>query len=506
MAKDFEYNWSNWYYIPIVSLIGYLVYRIIDQSKILYIFPLDNPNDVSAYMAHLFFLKECGILHQCPYWYNGIVTFTTIPPGWFLTALPVYKLTGDILFSTWFIWVLSFVLGFAAIMFFGKIFLLSIRQRLLFFALFYGNALIIGNFVKLMRVHELLALVLLTIVIFMALYYIEHKLDNWSLLFIPLLSMVLITHPAEGILSMLVMGSMFLTVTTSNGKIVMGYILASLLIASPWLVPYILNFKSTIGWGLAITKSLWLFTPEYLPQQIAVVSISIAFILVVYYYIEHSDRIGNDDDVYGWFLILPFFMALLLLFHLTPFIPIFNSVNIDSQLYFLIFLTIFLSFKVIWRQEVYRWFVIGIVLVSLCSICINEYYTPKFREYTQLEYDMLDMFNYIDGKYTYLGTTRLPDTSYVRAYFSYGPIYYNLTTAHGWGLPNKEYNDLLLDSYNKFNERDCIGVWKSLLITNVTYVMTYSAVDCDFMASCDKLGYVKTNNQVCLYKVKANED
>ena len=487
-----ETNWSNWYYVPIISLFSYLIYRIVNQSKILFIFPLDNPNDVCAYMAHLFFLKTCGLLQQCPYWYGGFKTFTTIPPGWFVIALPIYNATKDILFTTWIMWILTFVLAFIVVMFFGGVFKWSHGQRLLFFALFYGNAIIIGNFVKLMRVHEFLALVVMTIIGFMVLYYLYNDFNIWSIFFVPLFALVIYLHPAEAVLSGVILGSLFLC--TKYWKFLFHFVFMSIVLTLPWLVPYILNFKETIGINLAITKSLWSFSWTYLPQHILVIFIPLCFFFVLYKY-----RNNEKNHLYIRFCFLFIVIAGLLLFHLTPLIPIFNSVNVDAQLYLLIFFTLFYFMRIRFKWN--KLIVVGVILISILSIGVSELYTPKFREYTQLEYDMLDMFNYIDDKYTFAGTTRMPDTSYVRAYFCYGAIYHNLTTAHGWGLPNEEYHKLLLDSYYSFKSRDCEGFRKSLLITNVTYIISYSEVDCGFISGCPQFENVNTQGDVCLYKI-----
>ena len=70
-------------------LFVYLVYRLINQSKILAFFPLDITNDISSHIAQLYFLKVCGFHNLCQYWYNGYELFKFYPPGWFFFSYPL---------------------------------------------------------------------------------------------------------------------------------------------------------------------------------------------------------------------------------------------------------------------------------------------------------------------------------------------------------------------------------------------------------------------------------
>ena len=73
--------------IPIIILAIVMIYKLIDYSKLVAVFPLDYTNDISAYMAILFFLKTCGFHNLCPYWYNGFMTFYLSNPGCYFFCL-----------------------------------------------------------------------------------------------------------------------------------------------------------------------------------------------------------------------------------------------------------------------------------------------------------------------------------------------------------------------------------------------------------------------------------
>src|SRR3989344_9622784 len=92
-----KFNIKDYYlYFPILILGVYLIYRLIDQSQIISIFPLDKYNDWSSYMAQLYFLKECGFHNFCQYWYNGFISFQITQPGWYFFVYPLYLITNNV--------------------------------------------------------------------------------------------------------------------------------------------------------------------------------------------------------------------------------------------------------------------------------------------------------------------------------------------------------------------------------------------------------------------------
>ena len=107
-----KYIEDKWLYFSIVILSIYFFIRLIDQSKMLFAFPLDYANDYASHIAKLFFLDDCGLFKTCPYWYNGIDVFSMYPPGWFLFTLPIYYLVKNLLYATFVSEMLLFLLGF----------------------------------------------------------------------------------------------------------------------------------------------------------------------------------------------------------------------------------------------------------------------------------------------------------------------------------------------------------------------------------------------------------
>src|SRR3989344_8501221 len=148
---------DKWFYFSIIALSIYFVIRILDESKILVYFPLDYANDYASHIAKLFFLNKCGLFEACQYWYNGINIFSMYPPGWFLFTLPIYYLTKNLLYSTFISELLLFFIGFLIINYFCRKFNMSFVRRIAFFALYFFNAISIGNFIRLGRMPEMFA-------------------------------------------------------------------------------------------------------------------------------------------------------------------------------------------------------------------------------------------------------------------------------------------------------------------------------------------------------------
>ena len=487
----------RWLFIPLLILGINFIFRLIDQSKIIKIFPLDYTNDISAYMAHLFFLNVCGFLQQCPYWYNGFVTFTTIPPGWFFFTYPIYILTKNVLLSTFLSWITIYLIAFIIIFLFGKLYNLSITKRIAFFLLFYGNAIAVGNYMRLMRVHELFALVFSTAIIFMALYYKDREFDKYILFLIPLYSIVILSHQVIAILASFVLLSLFLVKKYKEKTSLLLIIIFSFVLTSFWWIPYITTFKNTIGTGIKHSGTLWFLFKfndpifkTYLPQNIASIIVPIAFLIIFYVYYKQKNKDNKELLFYSPFIII----SLLMITRLTAFIPFFNYVYPDSQMHFLLFLSIFMFLTI--KIKYIKLISFGLIIISLISMGVNVMYTPEFRTYTQLETDTLELFPYIDDRYTMLGSSSI--TSYPNAYFSYGPIFYNLNTSSGWSLPNKEHDILEKNLYRTFTDKNCKGLKENLVKLETAYVIT-SESNCEFMNSCG-LKNIKTKNKVCLYK------
>src|SRR3990167_7651768 len=142
-------------YIPIIILGAYFIFRLINQSQIITTFPLDKYNDWSSYMAQLHFLKECGFHNFCSYWYNGFINFQINQPGWYFFIYPLYLITNNVQITAYLSLIITYLLSFIAI-YFNRLKLgLSKIKVLAFFLFLFGNAVAIGNYIRVGKIHEL---------------------------------------------------------------------------------------------------------------------------------------------------------------------------------------------------------------------------------------------------------------------------------------------------------------------------------------------------------------
>src|SRR3989344_6937584 len=147
-------------WIPVVILGINFFIRLIDQSQIIFTFPLDYANDISSDLARVFFLAKCGLHNYCPYWYNGFIAFKGFSLGWSLFTLPLYLLTKNILVATSISIILIYIISFIFLFALGKIERFSNLTTIAFFVFIFGNAIAIGNFIKLGRIESLFAYML----------------------------------------------------------------------------------------------------------------------------------------------------------------------------------------------------------------------------------------------------------------------------------------------------------------------------------------------------------
>src|SRR3989344_3900014 len=184
---------DKWFYFPVIILSIYLIIRLINQYQSVNQFPLDWTNDLTSYIALLFFLTKVGYHGFVPYWYNGFTLFNFTPPAWYYFTLPLTYLT-NVPLATYLSRILIYILGFVTIWILGSKTQISKIKRIAFFLFFFANAIAIGNFIRLGRIPELFALLILIILSSLFLYYKDKPLNKYFLLFIPLYSILLLSH------------------------------------------------------------------------------------------------------------------------------------------------------------------------------------------------------------------------------------------------------------------------------------------------------------------------
>ena len=164
-------------YIPILILGVYLIFRLINQSQIIFTFPLDKYNDWSSYMAQLHFLKECGFHNFCSYWYNGFINFQINQPGWYFFIYPLYLIIKNVQLTAYLSLIITLVLSLGALYLNRKKLKLSKTKVLALFLFFFGNAVAVGNFIRVGKIHELFGWFNLIVIFIFILTYKDKKIQ-----------------------------------------------------------------------------------------------------------------------------------------------------------------------------------------------------------------------------------------------------------------------------------------------------------------------------------------
>jgi len=489
---------DRWLYFPIISMGPYLIFRLINQSKLIFTFPLDITNDLSTYMAQLFFLAECGFHKLCPYWYNGFINFQFNQPGWYFFTLPIYWLTKSITASTYISLILILIICFLAIYYFGKLHRFSILSRIAFFLFFIANAVSIGNFIKLGRIHELFAWVNFVILAFSILWYKNNKINKKFLLLIPILSIIILSHQIVTLFAFLMLFSLFLVKDFREKGAIIFVWLVSLTLTSFWWIPYVRDFNKT--YAVNITKSglLLIFDKAHLLDNFLSFLIPLILLIVFYFYWESHYKAKKE-----FIFFLPILITGgLLFFRIIAFLPILKHTYIDPYVTFFTFMILFMFFKLDFKiipKIIKKAIYISLILLSISSILVSHYYTPYFVPHTALEEDTISLFPYVEDNFLIYKSPSY--TSYDKAYYSYAPIYYNLSTPSGWyyEVKEEEYLKALFKMDGYIDDKDCSKILSLMNYLNSTSIITYKEY-CDFFDGCGLYRKIKKGPACLLVK------
>src|SRR3989344_6341878 len=479
-------------YISSIILGVYFLIRLIDQSQMISAFPLDFTNDWSSYIAQLHFLKECGFHNFCPYWYNGFESFLITAPGWMFFALPIYLLTNNILLSSFISLITLYFLGLNFIYLLGRNEQISKAKTLFFFLFFFGNAIAIGNFVRLGRIVSLFGFICFLALAVIVFYYRDKKLDKKFLLFIPIYSILLISHQQESILGSFLVFSLFL-VNKERVKITI-YSLISILLSSFWIIPFILASWNTslFGYEQSNLLNLLLENNIYLLTNIAATLVSMGVFVMFYFYWKE-----NRKELFFFLPVL--ILNFLFMFRLISFIPILRHISPDPFILFFLFFILFFLTKVKFKNnlKILIWSIV--LFVVIVNVAVSHYKTPYFTSYEGLEVEVLSLLPEIEENYVMIGAPGV--TSYSKAYYSYGAIYYDLRSSYGWynQIVSDDYIDIFRGLDQTYYEGNCIKFNDRLKRANATEVLFYG-YKCEGLNSCE-LKEKESKNIACLYSL-----
>lgn len=474
-----------------VLLLGItLLIRVGDGAQLLTTFPIDYINDISAYMAQLYFLDACGYQQFCPYWYNGFVAFRFTPPGWYFFAYPLYLLFTDVKVATYFAIVLSLALGFFITWYGGKKLGFTPLQRLFFFLFFSANANAIRGFLRTGRPHELLAWMLFFGLFFLLLWYKERKITARFYTISFLYASCIITYVAVGIFASLLLAGLFLI---KRGKERWHVALATLLGAVFtffWTIPYALHLNESSL--LATQQASWLlqFTPDLLLKQLA----SLVFPLFFLFLFSLSWKQTSDRNHFLFFLPV-LLLAVFYILRLNILLPVFRDIFPSPYFNFFLLLSGYLYLQLSDRTFLER-LTHGLVFFGVVLSCvISLFFTASFTQPPSAAEDLLTLIPHIQDTYFILD---LPSDVYDKAIVAYASIYHNKTTSAGYyqHLAPSSYLNALSRMGHAMDTSDCPTFLTSATSLNTTQFISYS--HCDFLARC-ALNLTIDYQGYCLY-------
>ena len=482
-----------------ILLAAHMFFRFFDLATIINFFPFDYTNDLSSYLSQLYFLDVCGYHQFCPYWYNGFITFLITPPGWYFLAYPFYFFTHHIALSFYLSIVFMTLLGLAVCLFFGKKFRFSfLRSSALFFFLF-GNAINIGNFLRLGRVHAMLNFILFITFFFILWYYKDKKLDFRFFFSSVIYSFMIVTHYQETVLAGIFFAGFFLYRSSlrDRTKVIIASLLA-ILLSSWWLFGFIANLEQSSLLDFHEGKRALDFQSDRLIVNLFTYFFPLLFIILFFIYRKTQQYSRRDIFFFSPSLILAF----VYLFRLHSFIPILRNISQDPYILFFYFQIIFLLFIIFDDLSLVLRRSLGIIIIvfTIFSILANIFITPYLIKHTPLDEEMKSTLSKVTERYLFFGPLNKSfQTSYSKAYYSYGSIYYNLSTAEGWSPPLASLDYLLgLDSFGKrFPTLLCSEIEESLEIYNTTQIVTYDTT-CQLFANCN-FTLLAATDHICLY-------
>ncbi len=482
-----------------IILFIYLIYRLINQSKILTFFPLDITNDISSHVAQLYFLKVCGFHNLCQYWYNGYELFKFYPPGWFFFSYPLLVLFKRPELAAYISIILMLILSFVAIY---KIISLREKSWLLsisFFLFLFASPASISAFFRLGRVTELFAWVVFLFLAYLILKYKDKKFDFNFIYFTPLYALLIISHPTVAIIFHFFLLSLFLVKLKDKKQLLLlaSAVLLGILLSAFWWYPFVFDLgeSRTEEFLPELKNRFFDISGQWTSTVILITILPLLALAMFYFYYNSKNRDKGEILFYSPILLLAF----LVIFRIVTVIPYLNFVYPEPYFtYFLIFSLIFF-FNTSYSEKIKKILPYFLIVLIISSVITSLYLTSFYQDHTELEITTLELLSKAEGSFIIIDPPN--PTSYVKAYYSYAPIYFNLTTPSGWSTSelSKAHNKLLKKVTEEFKNRKCAGFRQTSEILRLKNVIAYNNF-CNLKEECNLREKI-TKGNACLIRI-----
>lgn len=491
---------DRWFVLAVILLGAFFLFKMVSQAQIISYFPLDQNNDLGCYLGGLHHLAEFGFHNIAPNWYNGYIVLNHYPPGWFFFTLPIYMLLGNIQLAAFISHLLIYMLGLVFFILIGKSQNFSLTKTLFFYLVFYVNPIAVGNFIKLGRLPELLALTLFVGFFAVILHLKEKPITISSILFFVLLySAVLLAHPSWFILSSFFVPGIFILKNRKEKIMIAIAATASILMASFWLIPYLSasfsqSFSSYVGLARLFDFKRYFF------DNLFSFLLPLFLCFSAFFYFRSLNKNKSRKEMIFYSIL--FLLSILYFTRLAAFIPVINVIFPDTYNMLFIFFALFFFIKT--PQEVYGkiWQIvkIGLVLLPLVFIISSILFVPNFRTHNKIDNEILSVLPSInmDDKFLIEG---MPYPTSSLAFYSYASICCNLSTPNG-AISDEishEMLKMLVDTEKYFIGEDCNNFTENIKRLNATVIISYKDY-CKFLGSCG-LNLNSETESICLYKM-----
>ncbi len=425
---------DKWLLPLIILLAAFFIFKLVDQSKILFYFPLDQNNDISSHIGQLFFLKQYGFHAIVPNWYSGFKLFLTYPPGYFLFALPLYLAAGNIQSAVYISHILVYLIGLLFFILLGKHQKFSLEKTLFFYLLFYANPIAVGNFIKLGRLPELFSLTLFVLLFAMILRLKGTPIRiKEAILFGIVYAAVLLAHPSSFIISSLIILPLFVVKNNKEKIILVLSIAASILLTSFWTIPFFLTSLNSSSMLTVVGLDRLLRLQDFFFDNLFSFITPAAFFLVALFYFKSiKGKKAKRKEVLFYSPVILF--SLLYLFRVAAFLPLFNKPYPDSYNLFFIFLSVFLFLKIpleAYRKNLRRLIKIFLALLPFLIIIPTMIFVPNFRVHNAVDRDVIALLPSVNPE-TRFFIKGIPYPSSHQAMYTYAAVFYSLSTPEGW--------------------------------------------------------------------------
>ncbi|MDP1694709.1 MAG: hypothetical protein Q8L34_04170 [Candidatus Woesearchaeota archaeon] len=489
-------NWKKWTIgASIVLLAITLIIRLLDFAKITKYFPTDNINDISSYMAQLFFLDACGFHQMCQYWYNGFTAFLFTPPGWYWFAYPWYVMSGDVKIATFIAVIITLIIAFVFIYKFGKHLNIKPWLRVLFFLIVFANANAIRGFLRTGRPHEMLAWVWFIMLFWILIYYKDKKIDAkiyWTSL---VFAAIILTYVAVAIFAAMLFLGFVLCKKGSERFKAMSAAVIGFLLTTFWSIPYVINLGDSVVTSLEQGRWLLMFQKELLLKQAGAFIFPLIFLIL--FYIMWKER---KEKTTLYFFAPLIVLAIAFATRITAFIPALKDIFPSPYFSLFIILGAYCLMQIVNEPKGNKTFLyLGVFAAIVISCSIALFYTVYFEVPNEEVQDLLELIPKIEERYALFG---LPPSIYPKAIVAYAAIYHQKSTYNGHYIhvKNKEYKqeiELLSQAHVK---RDCKQFTEKMEILETTEVIGKES--CSFFEQCG-FSLKAENGGFCLYSQKA---